>query len=69
MKKYLILLRAICKKQTGNLLGIFFVILISMLVLFGSYTLLSSGRESISSEMERLGFGDFTIWTSITFAN
>lgn len=64
MKKYLLLLRAICKNQKGNLLGVFFMIFISMLALFGSYTLFSSGRESVSSEMDRLGYGDFTIWTS-----
>ena len=34
------------------------------LCLFSSLTLYVSGRQSVKAEMERLGFGELTIWVN-----
>lgn len=64
MEKYRILLRAAIKKQKGSAAGIFLLILILSLCLFSALTLYTSGTAYVSSEMDRLGFGDFTVWVS-----
>lgn len=58
------LLKATFKKQKGSICGIFVLVLILSLCLFSSLTLYISGTQSVAAEMERLGFGDLTVWTS-----
>ncbi len=52
------------KKQKGSIIGILVLVLLSSMTLFSSYTLLTSGQMHMKSEMNRLGFGDFTVWVS-----
>lgn len=63
MKAFGLLLRAAAKKQRGSVLGIFGLVLMLSLSLFSSLTLYTSGVCSVEREMQRLGFGDYTIWT------
>ena len=58
------LLKAAIKKQKGSIAGIFLLVLVLALCLFSAITVYISGLNSVESEMRRLGFGDFTIWTS-----
>lgn len=62
MKKYQLLLKSIWKKQRGSICGIFLLGAVLSLCLFSSLTLYVSGKQSVKAEMERLGFGDLTIW-------
>lgn len=64
MKKYQLLLRGVWRKQKGSVCGIFVLVTVLSLCLFSSLTLYVSGRQSVTAEMERLGFGEFTIWVS-----
>lgn len=64
MGKYRILLPATLKKQKGSILGILILLLLAALCMFTSVTLLASGENSISAEMDRLGFGSFTAWVN-----
>ena len=64
MRKYRMLLKAAVKKQKGNIAGIFLLVFVLALCLFSAITVYISGINSVESEMQRLGFGDFTIWTS-----
>lgn len=64
MGKYRILLPATLKKQRGGILGILILMLLTALCMFTSVTLLTSGKSSISAEMDRLGFGSFTAWVN-----
>ena len=63
MNKYKMLLKAAIKKQRGSIAGIFLLVFILSLCLFSAITVYTSGISSVESEMQRLGFGDFTIWT------
>ena len=63
MGKYRMLLKAAIKKQKGSLAGIFLLVFVLALCLFSAITVYISGINSVESEMQRLGFGDFTIWT------
>ena len=58
------LLRAAIKKQKGSIAGIFLLVFVLALCLFSAITVYISGINSVDREMQRLGFGDFTIWTS-----
>lgn len=53
---------AAIRTQKKSMLAIFFMMFLGMLTLFTSYTLLSSGHRFMATEMDRLGFGDFTVW-------
>lgn len=64
MRKYRIILLATLKKQKGSILGILALMLLAALCMFTSVTLLTSGENSISAEMDRLGFGSFTAWVN-----
>ncbi len=64
MGKYRIFLPATLKKQKGSIFGILFLMLLTALCMFTSVTLLASGENSISAEMDRLGFGSFTAWVN-----
>ena len=64
MRKYRMLLKAAIKKQKGSIAGIFLLVFVLALCLFSAITVYISGLNSVESEMKRLGFGDFTIWTS-----
>ena len=64
MAKYRMLLKAAIKKQKGSIIGIFLLVFVLALCLFSALTVYVSGTNSVESEMQRLGFGDFTIWTS-----
>ncbi len=64
MKKFRILLRAAGRNQKGSILGIFFLMLLSSCCLFTALTLFQSADRSVSSAMERLGYGDFTVWVN-----
>lgn len=63
MRALKLLLKATAKKQRGNILSIFLLVLILSLCLFSSLTLYTSGTASVETEMRRLGFGDYTVWT------
>lgn len=64
MKKCQMLLRAAWRKQKENICGIFLLVAVLSLCLFSALTLYVSGRQSVKAEMERLGFGDLTIWVN-----
>ena len=64
MQKYRMLLKVAIKKQKGSIAGIFLLVFVLSLCLFSAITVYISGINSVESEMQRLGFGDFTIWTS-----
>lgn len=64
MTKYGMLLKAALKKQKGSIIGIFLLVFVLALCLFSAVIVYVSGTNSVESEMQRLGFGDFTIWTS-----
>ena len=64
MGKYQMLLRSAAKKQISSIIGIFLLVSVLALCLFSALTVWISGKNSVESEMERLGFGDFTVWTS-----
>ena len=64
MGKYRMLLRAAIKRQKGSIAGIFVLVFVLALCLFSAITVYLSGINSVESEMQRLGFGDLTIWTS-----
>ena len=64
MSKYRILLKAAIKKQKGSIIGIFLLVFVLALCLFSALTVYISGVDSIECEMNRLGFGDFTVWVS-----
>lgn len=58
------LLNAAWKKQKKSVCGIFLLVAVLSLCLFSSLTLYISGKQSVKAEMERLGFGNLTIWVS-----
>lgn len=64
MKKCQMLLRVAWRKQKENICGIFLLVAVLSLCLFSALTLYVSGRQSVKAEMERLGFGDLTIWVN-----
>lgn len=64
MKRYQLLLKMAWRKQKGSICGIFVLVAMLSLCLFSSLTLYVSGKQSVKAEMERLGFGDLTIWVS-----
>ncbi|MCM1183055.1 MAG: hypothetical protein NC337_06760 [Roseburia sp.] len=64
MSKYKMLLRAAWKRQKFSVLALFLMITISALCLFSAITLYVSGTEDVERKMDRLGFGDFTVWVS-----
>lgn len=64
VKKYQMLLWAAWRKQKGSICGIFLLVAVLSMCLFSSLTLYASGRQSVKAEMERLGFGDLTIWVN-----
>ena len=64
MVKYRMLLKAAIKKQKESIAGIFLLVFVLALCLFSALTLYISGTDFVENEMHRLGFGDFTIWTS-----
>lgn len=64
MGKYKILLKAAWKKQKFPIVSIFFIMFVLVLCLVSSTVLYRSGRASVEKEMDRLGFGSFTVWTS-----
>ncbi|MDD3920339.1 MAG: FtsX-like permease family protein [Eubacteriales bacterium] len=64
MEKYRLLLNASFKKQKNGMIGILILLFILSLCLFSSVALFVSGERSVSSEMDRLGFGDFTAWVN-----
>ena len=64
VKKYQMLLWAAWRKQKGSICGIFLLVAVLSMCLFSSLALYVSGRQSVKAEMERLGFGDLTIWVN-----
>ncbi|MDE6627250.1 MAG: hypothetical protein K2K56_12880 [Lachnospiraceae bacterium] len=58
------LLKAAWKKQRFPVISIFLMMFVLSMFLFSSVTLYDSGRTSVEQEMNRLGFGDFTVWVS-----
>ena len=64
MKKCQMLLCAAWRKQKGSICGIFLLAAVLSMCLFSSLTLYVSGRQSVKAEMERLGFGDLTVWVN-----
>lgn len=64
MKKFQMLLWAAWRKQKGSICGIFLLVAVLSMCLFSSLTLYVSGRQSVKVEMERLGFGDLTVWVN-----
>ena len=64
MSKYSLLLTSAAKKQRASIVGIFLLVSVLALCLFSALTVYISGTKSVEAEMDRLGFGDFTVWTS-----
>ena len=64
MSKYSMLLKSAAQKQWASIVGIFLLVSVLALCLFSALTVYIGGINSVESEMERLGFGDFTVWTS-----
>lgn len=64
MSKYRILIHAAVKKQTGSIIGFLLMVFVSILCLFTAVTVYGSGKRFVAEEMERLGFGDFTVWAA-----
>lgn len=64
MEKYRILLRSAMKKQAGSIAGLLLMVFVSVLCLFTAVTVYGSGKHFVAGEMERLGFGDLTVWVS-----
>lgn len=64
MSKYRMLLKAAVKKQKGSIIGIFLLMFVLALCLFSALTVYISGMDSVDKEMDRLGFGDFTVWVN-----
>ncbi len=64
MGKYKLLIRSAIKKQKSTLIGIFLLVFMLSLCLFSALTVYMSGTKSVREEMERLGFGNFTVWVS-----
>ncbi|MDE7427765.1 MAG: ABC transporter permease [Lachnospiraceae bacterium] len=62
MRKLLFL--AAMKRQKGSIIGIFLLVWILSACIFSSLTLLISGNAHVKEEMERLGFGELTIWVN-----
>lgn len=64
MGKYKILFRGAVGKQKKSIAGIAFLMFVAAVCLFTSLILSESGTVSVTQEMERLGFGNFTAWVS-----
>lgn len=64
MEKRKILLLAAVKRQKGSIIGIFLLVWILSACIFSSLTLYISGNDYVKEEMERLGFGELTIWVN-----
>ena len=62
MRKMLLL--AAMKRQKGSIIGIFLLVWVLSACIFSSLTLLISGNAYVKGEMERLGFGELTIWVN-----
>ena len=58
------LLMAAMKRQKGSIIGIFLLVWILSACIFSSLALLISGNTYVKEEMERLGFGELTIWVN-----
>lgn len=58
------LLLAAVKRQKGSIVGIFLLVWILSACIFSSLTLWISGKTYVKGEMERLGFGELTIWVN-----
>lgn len=58
------LFRAAWKRQKFSALALFLMIFTSALCLFSAVTLYTSGQKTVEGRMERLGYGDITIWVS-----
>lgn len=58
------LLKAAWKRQSFPVTAIFLMMFVLSLFLFSSFTLYDSGNISVERDMDRLGFGDFTVWVS-----
>lgn len=64
MGKYKMLLGAAWKRQWFSVCALFLMIATAALCLFSAVTLYISGKVSVEEQMNRLGFGDFTVWVS-----
>ena len=60
--RYVTLLKANIKKQTGSFFGIFILIFIITVSLCGVLAIWSNSRNYVSKQMDRVGFGDITSW-------
>lgn len=59
-----ILLLAGIKKQKGSLAGILFLMILAILSLTIAVTIYVNAGRYVSREMERVGYGDLTVWVS-----
>ncbi len=64
MGKYKMLLFAAWKKQKHTVLALFLILFMAAVCLFSAITLYDSGTADVEAKMNRLGFGDFTVWVS-----
>lgn len=64
MGKYKMLLGAAWKRQRFSVCALFLMIALAALCLFSAVTLYISGKADVEEKMNRLGFGDFTVWVS-----
>lgn len=58
--------KAQCKKHKGTLTGMFFLVLLTVLFLSSVLTVWRNSGQYIEEEMERMGYGDLTVWVSGT---
>lgn len=58
------LLGAAWKRQKFSVCALFVMITAAALCLFSAITLYTSGTAAVEEKMDRLGFGDFTVWVS-----
>ncbi len=61
---YVTLLRANWRRHSGSLLGIFVLVTVVCLSMALVLALWSNSGQYVRQEMERLGYGDLTVWVS-----
>lgn len=59
-----LLLRANCKRHKGTLFGIGILMFLATVVLGAVLTVWQNSNQYLSSELERIGYGDLTVWVS-----
>lgn len=64
--EYLILLKANIKRQKGSFIGIMVIIFLVTVCVCSTITLCVNSKKYVESEIDRIGFGDYTSWIYAT---